>query len=269
MKRKVFLYLVLAVTCLSVSISLTIFGQQDANKSAGEDFSSLKLSLMTNKMDFLPYEPIPTVIVLKNETSSPIIGHSQLEFKGKFIRILVTRENGDSRVITNLSAESCKCERPEQVSILPGQSFQTSDIFFNLHNAFSTPGLFNIRAVLSNADRSEEITSEAVAVRIIEPEGSNLAAYDFLKSEMGQNNFLFSGIGKDETYKKLETTFNGSLYSDYARYFIGSRYLFKGNYEKAEPLLRLSVQLGDFVFIDEAKNRLSQVLTLKAKQGPN
>jgi hypothetical protein len=252
------------VTLLVCVLGLIVLGQQRTNVTSTESFSKLSLRLAPSKQEFLPFEPIPLTIILKNDSSDYVTGHSQIGFKEKYLKLLVRNESGQEKELTSLSPVSCKCDKPRNKQISPGQSFQTNEIFFNLHNAFPMPGSYQIQAVFRDANWVNETKSKPITIKIIEPVGVDLEASNFLEKQMKGHSFVFAGLGREQVYNDLTMRFPGTLYADYATYFLGSKYLTKGEYERADPLLRQALQRKDLVFREEAIKQLKKVDQLRS-----
>lgn len=268
MKQKIFLLLVFAGLSIFFTID-SILGQQRIDEVSTVSFSNLTLRLALAKQDFLPFEPIPLTLMLSNETSVPVIGHSEIGFDDNYIKLLVTNESGEAIKVSDLSPIRCKCGKPRDVQVLPGQKFQKSGFFYNFPKTFLTPGAYQLQAVFQDANKQREIKSEPVTIRITEPTGAEFDAYNFLKNKMEKNGFLFSGMGSEEIYNDLATRFIGTLYSDYGAFIISGKYIAAGDYEKAESLLRRAAQRENFAFkegVIKGLNRVNELRTTNKQQ---
>lgn len=263
MKQKIFLLLVFAGLSIFFTMA-AISGQQRIHEVSTGSFSNLILRVALAKQDFLPFEPIPLTLSLSNETSVPVIGHSQLRFDRNHIKLLVTNENGETKEVSDLSPIRCKCEKSKDTQILPGQRFQERGVFYNFPKAFLTAGTYQLQAVFQDAKQQNEIKSEPVTIRITEPTGAEVEAYNFLKDKMEKNGFLFSGMAREEIFDDLATRFNGTLYSDYGAFIISGKYLAAGDYEKAESLLRRAAQRENFAFKEGVIKAFNRVKELRA-----
>lgn len=266
MKKNILLS-VLAVLSMVCTV-ITIMGQQRTDEVPTESFSNLTLRVSIAKQDFLPFEPVPLTLMLSNDTPFPVIGYSQLRFDGNHIELLVTNENGKAIKISDLSPVRCKCEKPRDVQIEAGQKFQERGVFYNFPKAFLISGTYEIQVIFYDADRQNEIKSEPITIRITEPTGAEVEAYNFLKIKMEKNGFLLSGLGNQEIYDELATRFSGTLYSDYGALIISGKYLAGGDYEKAESLLQRAAQRENFALKEEVIKALNRVNELKRQDKP-
>ena len=78
-----------------------------------------------------------------------------------------------------------------------------------------------------------------MTVRIVEPVGIDLAAYEFIKGS-GQAGQWFWHIDEStiRLWEDLTTIYGGSRYADYATLNLGERYVFRKEYNKAIEFLQ-------------------------------
>lgn len=251
--KKIDLQVVIMLVVFTVTTTVIAVLGQNAKYTVEDDFSLLTLDLTTNKQNILPFEPLLVNLKLENTTSKSIRGHSKLDFSRKFVEFLVTDQEGNPIRIPGRSPVTCKCTLPEQISIQPGQRFEKEEVFYNFHEAFSKPGIYKIQAVLKNLERDAEIKSNQVSIRIIELSSLEKDAYNFLKDKVKRNKFFFAGVGESDAYDKLEILFPGTLYSDYASYFVGIRYLEQKQYVEAKGHFNRISKREGFVFDDDLR----------------
>lgn len=85
------------------SLILLIFS---SNKTISQQTPSLKdltLTIATTKQTFLPLEPIPLTLTVKNNTAQPITAYIDLSFVGRRIKIFVQGPNAEEIEIQQLS----------------------------------------------------------------------------------------------------------------------------------------------------------------------
>ncbi len=114
-----------------------------------------------------------------------------------------------------------------------------------------------------DAKWSNEIKSNVLTVRILQPEGLNLEALKYIKT-LSASSYFFSGVGfssEAEQRTALEVftaKFGETLYGDYAAFLLGERYFYDKDYTRADAQFSLLANKADFVFADRAKKYIEK-----------
>lgn len=237
----------------------------DAQTQIGQ-FRELTFSIKPARPSFVPLEPIPLKLTLENRTASRILAHPGLDFSTNYIKISIEKPNGTLVDIGQLSYVGCRCFS-KNVEMLPGAKFEKFQVLnFQLDRYFNEVGQYKIKANFMSLDGNQTVISPWTTFNIAQPSGSNFAAYDFLKQQ--KNLSLFLCCYDNESVQDLKTFINifpESAYSDYIRYLLVSHYLHQENDEKAKEQLVKLQDNKDFVYAEDVKTKLKQIVSKTRK----
>lgn len=247
-----------AAFSLFLMLGLPAMARQDSTTKVGS-FSDLTLALSTPKTTYVRAEPIPLSISLTNRTSQSITGHSAIGFRAHRVRLYVTSQGQSKKIETLTDRHSLTEVSP--VTMPPGKSFDVQELLYiDLEKSFSEPGSYEIQAVLSDAEGHHETRSAPLTITMGEPEGVDLAAYEFLKKQ-GRLSRLFNDTTKRPTRIELQrfvTEFADSSYGDYARIVLGVEYSLDGEQKKAIEQLTVVAKKTNSSFAREAAEYLKK-----------
>ena len=237
---------------------------QQSSTAQRSDFSKLTLKINSTKEVFVELEPIPITLNLRNESGQAILAHSALDLSDNFVKLFIIEEGGQTGEIQNLSPVTGNtAAAPREIG--PGESLEAKQVLaFHLDKTFPRPGDYRIQAVLHDARWSNEIKSNVLTVRVLQPEGLNLEALKYIKT-LGASSYFFSGVGftsEAEQRTALEVftaKFGETLYRDYAAFLLGERYFYDKDYTRADAQFSLLANKADFVFADRAKKYIEKI----------
>lgn len=235
---------------------------QQTNQTNTRPFSDLTFKIAPTRETFLLMEPITLNISLSNDTASPIPGHQYIDFNGLFVDLDVTNQNGDKMRISSLPTLRAMKEGIENKPIPPNQRFEVTDVFYTMHRYFPDTGTYKLEATLRDATGQQEIKSEPVIIKIIEPTGRDRLAYNFLKTKTVRPFFFNGDVRDNEGFKHLENIanqFGDTNYGDYAGFVIANKYRFRGDNVRAKTMLQRLLLRPNFVFIEGARRLLAQI----------
>ncbi len=242
-----------------------------AVQTVGQDvlpFPSLTLEITSAKGNFAPLEPIPITLKLNNETGKRVSGHTDIGFSQNHVELfLVSPEGSVERV--EIPKPVSKLLEVGQKVFQPGESYRSIQLItVRSNDILSKPGEYHVQAVIHGANWYEEIKSNFLSVRIVDPEGPNKQALDYIRSKAARSD-LFAGFdlsGSPEaldTLEGLSNNFGNSIYGDYASFRLGEFYFYKKEYAKAKAHLDKLAEKRDFTFADKVSDYRDKI---KAKQ---
>jgi hypothetical protein len=178
----------------SLVLVLLISATTAAQRPEWSGFKDLTLEITAPKERYLQLQPVPLIMTLSNKTDRVLNGHFALEFSARYVRMSVRRvgaEWRDAGQLTGLIADVYVKPR----AINPGDKFTDNDILsFRTEEIFPGPGTYELKARLGCGDGSQIIESPPITLRIAEPEGRNLEAYNFLRRQT-KPEYFFTGFG--------------------------------------------------------------------------
>jgi hypothetical protein len=227
------------------------------------DFSRLTLEVSTTKDSFLRLEPIPLILTMSNKTGHAVMGHTALDFSSRLIKVFVSRNGGTEQAVNNLSPVSI-LQSVTTREIKAGESHESKQLLsLDLGNIFPQAGTYKIRATLLDVEGDKEISSRHLNIKIVEPEGINRRAFDYIKSRPNAS-YFFSGLELADTEQALVNNeqfafdFEETEYADYMNYRLGTLYFAKEDFHKAKVhFLKLSTK-EKFIYKDKAAEYLQK-----------
>lgn len=260
-------HMTLVLSCLfaitlTSSASVTYYQQ---NTEQALPFSYLTLTTATPKEEYLLLEPIPITLTVSNETQRPILGHTALEFTNKFVELLVTKESGETRKAHDQSVFSILSPREPTRLIAPGERHQVDQtLLLHLGEDFPRAGTYKIQAVLKDVLGNEQIQSNFITIRIVEPRGRDRAALQYIAASRNASNF-FTGVGfsnSEESRRVWEdfvASFGESQYGDHAAFKLGEFYFARRDYVKALRHFDKLSKKDRFVFVERVREYLKKI----------
>ena len=254
--------LFVAPLALFAGLSVSQSAQQQNGSVRALTFSNLTLEIATtNKKEFVKLEPMPITLTLSNKTTQTILGHGTLGFSANLVKLFVARGDGKGQEIQQLSPF------PEEVFIKPiemkpGDGFHTKELLsLNLDNIFPQPGEYQIYAVLFDPNSKREVKSNKLTVQILQPEGIDRQAFEFIQTNSRSANLLSGRYlsGNQRAQNALEMfvqIFDKSVYGDYASFLLGELYFTQEEYNRAAEQFNKVANKADFVLADRAQKYL-------------
>ncbi len=259
MKKNSFAFIVL----LNMLVSIFIVPSFAQTLPAPANFLDLTLEITSTKQEFVQLEPIPLILKLSNKTQYPIVARTALDLSAGFIELYTIRENGEPVKIQNLTPiRGLVVVRPG--TIKPGESFQTKELLtLDLDKIFRQAGSYQIDAVLRNGEGKQEIKSNRLTARIVEPVGLDLQPFNYIK-KYANPSYFFSGLGlhdskqAQDVLKGFVVNFRDSSYGDYGALRLGSFYFVRKEFANAIGQLNgIAYKIG-FVHADRCLYYLVQ-----------
>jgi hypothetical protein len=262
-----------AIILLTIlAINLIALTRNQISFPNDSDFSKLKLEISSTKKEFLQLEPIPIVLTLSNKTPQRIVGHSAINISQNYVKLFVSQNGGAMQEIETLTLNrKLVVAMPKEIG--PGEHYQSKQLLtLNLDGIFPHPGTYQIQAVLMDTDGKKKIKSDQLNIRIVEPQGLDNQAFEYIKSQGESSNFFY-GVdlpGSKNTPELMEafsSQFAESVYGDYAAFILGEFYFYKEEFEKASKKFDKVAKKQDFVFADKAKDYLAKAREKLGKTG--
>jgi len=224
---------------LFVGLSVSPHAQQEHRAARATTFSNLTFEIATDKKEFVRLEPIPVTLTLSNKTDHTIPGHGALGFSANLVKVFVARNDDKPHEIQQLSPFAAEVVvRP--VEMRPGESFQAKELLaLNLGAVFPEPGAYRLYSVLFDPNSKQQVRSNTLSVHILEPEGIDRQAFEFLQANSKDANLLsgryLSGNRKAQNALEMFVRiFDKSVYGDYAAFLLGELYFEQEEYDRAK-----------------------------------
>jgi len=244
---------------MAVGIIIFTSSASRASAQSGEGFSKLTLKMQSTKDRFVLLEPVPLILTLKNETAEPIEGHSAIEISQNYIKLFVKDAGNETRQIKEVSLNRKLVGASVQM-LEPGKEYQSKQILsLNLDELFPRPGTYRLHATLINNNGKKEIKSNTITIHVLEPEGIDQQAFEYIK-EKGTPATFFSAVNlpnsknTPDVVEEFVYNYSGSVYGDYATFLLGEFYFGNKDYAKAQEKFSKIAGRSDFILADKAKD---------------
>ena len=226
-------------------------------------FMDFTLTLATPQVRYVELQPIPLVITLKNETNETLMGHTVLDFSSGYLQVYVDRGAGPQK-IEELSVVQALV-RTTSREFKPGEEVTTTEsLNLKLDKIFSKHGTYKLQARLTSSDGKETISSKPIKVEIVQPEGMDAQALEFIRAN-DEPGYFFAGplaMEKPEKLQVLENfvaIFGETAYGNDASFRLGQVHAAKHEYQKARKLFEKLSKKSDYAFAGEATEYLKQI----------
>ena len=241
--------------------TIVIWGRgQSAPQDTG--FTKLTFTMKTSKAKYVELEPIPIVLTLKNETNEPLPGHTVLEFTSGYVQVYVAREHGPQQIKLSLGK---KLTKPQPRELKLGETAEVMDTLnLKLDEVFPKPGTYQLQARLLSSDGKETISSKPVEVEIVQPEGMDAQALEYIRAT-DEPGYFFTGSGltvKPEKLQKLENfvaIFGETAYGNDATFLLGQVHTARREYAKARKLFEKLSNKSDSPIASKASEYLKRI----------
>jgi hypothetical protein len=213
----------------------------------GEGFKDLTFTMTASVRKILPLEPLPIAYEVANKTDHAIESHVYLRLPDGFIRIYIGKEGEPSeRIEPSGPWPYAGYVGPDERELKPGFSAKEVGYIYNCRGSgyerkgarylFPEPGRYRLRAELESVDRKETVPSNVLEVEVLQPEGDDAGAYQFLRGLPVENygNLLlqdmWTSVPKraEDFLAKSEHIlhmFPRSRYASYLRRTVGEAYV--------------------------------------------
>lgn len=252
------LLLVLTVSLAAAGISQNPQGRAEEKEAPG--FSSLTLHLATTKHRYIRLEPVPVVLRLSNPTRRKVEATTTLNIEANEVELIITDPAGQEKRIRGLSSQS-SFYSPGVLTIKPGESYSEKQVLaLALNDIFRESGKYHLQVGLYDRASREQILSNTVSVSIVEPEGLDGSAFNYLTNNVDPSTF-FESVSRSSPAKAEEFVelYGESVYADYVTYLLGRYYWNHEKYDKAEKHFEKLSKKPDFVFAERVKGYMEKL----------
>jgi hypothetical protein len=213
-------------------------------------FSDLTLELTAPKQNLVQLEPIPIILTLRNKTAYSIISQTTLDFAAGRVQLFIIEDNREPVRIQNISPIA-KFVVVDPGPIRPGERRQTKELLnIALDKVFPQPGSYQIQAVLRDDREKQQIKSNLLTLRVLEPTGLDMQAFDYLKHRTNPS-YFFSGLEAEKTESQLlefVSNFRDSSYGDHAAFLLSHLYFARKDHQRL--IEQLNGFRSDFIHAD-------------------
>ena len=230
--------------------------------SISGQFQDFTLTLATPKAQYLELQPIPLVITLKNETEAPLVGHNALEFGSGFLQLYVDRGDGPQEISVSPFTKTIFAPPRE---FKPGEEVQKLErLSFKLNKVFPQPGSYRLHVRLNSHDGKESVSSKAIEVQIVEPDGLDAHALKFIR-DYSDPAYFFTGIRavknpeQQQALENFVAIYGQSTYADEAAFALGEVQYARRDYQKARKSFEKLSKKSDYASAGEATEYLKQI----------
>ncbi len=197
-------------------------------------FSDLTFKISTPKKEYLPLEPIPIHMELTNTHDKEIVG-SVKYFSERLITYHDnTRTEFDSLTHLRLTA----CGPSLQVPKFVPQASVSKELLltYQLDVIFPVPGEYQVQLILENGysttRKTETVISDKMNIKIIQPQGSEIAAHAFYSDPDLQDSMQGKMVFREKEERQaclrkareFLKSFNKSVYHQWVKEFFMRHY---------------------------------------------
>ena len=146
----------IGVLLCALFLASIVSGQQSGQTDTSS-FSNLTFKVAPIRETFLPMEPIVLNLSLSNNTNSPILGHTYIDFNSAHVDLYVSNQQGDKMEMGGLRTEIANRGATQNKPIPPNYRVNITDVFYTLHRYFPQTGTYTFEFVLRGTKRGEEV----------------------------------------------------------------------------------------------------------------
>jgi hypothetical protein len=259
MKSKVTFYAMLLALIIALGTAIALSQSEDFTS---QDIKRLNLQVKPDKESYLPGEVITLNFKVLNNSVEPVLLPKSVDVQTGQLQIFIADENGQYNQYIGPRWGLADVISKKAVKLAPGESFETSATV--LHNqtieiahlseiaaaeiakgrikteyALPKPGMYFIKAILSDDKLTNKIESEPISVIIEEPQGVDLEVWNKIKDDGNFALFMQTGELKERQEGPKTKQIVASL-SEIERSFPTTRYISKirSGLAKQRALLR-------------------------------
>lgn len=246
-------------TMIAAGAFLSVIKAQQNDASEVGKFSELTLEISSKKNRFVRLEPIPVTFTLSNQTEREIPGHTSLSLGSKYLDLYIQHDGGEMQKIEYPAKE------PRYFGVTPrnikqGERFNRRHLIsLQLDQLFPAAGVYRLQVVFQDDKLKEMIKSNIIDIKIVEPTGVDLEAFNYLSTQVDASDF-FEGVIRPSPEKVSEFVdrFGDSSYAPYAIYQLGQFHFIRGDYPEATRMLGKLAGQPDFVFSEQVLDYLNK-----------
>jgi len=252
-------------------VSLAAFAQkslvQQTNK---DDFEEMSFEVSVKKDNYLPIEPIFAEFSFTNKTKDLITtdipnflqeSKVKIYFEGKVIEI------------EHLGAMSENTEVRFPSSFKPNQIYKKEEMLGPSVGWYLTqPGTYQLQFVLHNSDGTKILKSNLIDIEVKTPQGTDKDAFDFLNKHrdfFGLSSWVSQERKCEDLLKTFVNKYGESVYSELAISTLGSTYLARGEFDKAQVEFEKISSSDNKYIADNAKKSLAEIEMKRASLKKN
>jgi hypothetical protein len=267
-------------------VTLSLVGVAQATTEANS-LQSLTLKILVDQKEILPLEPVQVTLSLANETDTAILARTIFSHSvGGPLQVFIAAGDGpfqtfdpsDWPIVDYLT-------NPKGTTFAPGWKDTVSAVLYDTRSGdpdktdqpwrfvLPNPGTWRVKATLKDLDGKQQIESNIVTFKAVEPVGEDAQAYAFLKGlqnrkdkdERGRH-VSYSGFLTSSYLPHVETLqeeflakFPNSRYARYLYYTLGRKYSTgqgKGGIQRGLEYLEKAGGYKDFFQAPEALGHL-------------
>jgi len=244
------------------AVFMIALGSARVSAQTAGQFQDFTLVLETPKTQYLELQTIPLVITFKNDTKTPLTGHTVLEFGASFVHLYIDRPDGPqeipvSMMIRDVFADPHVFQPGEQIK-------RTTALNYRLNNVFPNPGTYRLHVRLRSLDGKDTISSKPMEVEIVKPNGADAQALQFILDHSNPA-YFFTGIQavkNPEQLKVLENfvdVYGDSSYGDDASFALAGVQFAERDYQKARTSLEKLLKKPNYFFAAEVSDYLKMI----------
>ncbi len=263
--------LVIATTGLSQQNSQDFNHRQTQSSRANEivNFQDLTFKITTAKENYLKLEPITLNIEMSNDKDYPITGHFYVEFSEPGTKLLIgTTKDNLIDTKRSFSMRTASGKGTNQLINPKQRQTSTQTLDLRLDELFPVEGEYYLQLAVKDFTGTQELFSNIIKIKINEPTGKDLAAYQYIKGFSG-NQFSRLSFSKQQA-KYFIDNFPDTTYTDQIMFFLADSFFSDKEYQTAikyfKVLLNKNFPLNNEVLAKLVKANLEMDNQKEAKQ---
>jgi hypothetical protein len=269
MRNKMIGFLVVLMIVISAIIGAGFQQTRLTIVEAQTTTAKLTFEISTSQNKYVQLEPIPFNFKLSNQTNEPIRWRG-IPMIGQDIKFLVRGEDGQE---VRWDGKGFGLIGTTFSVIQPGQEIWRKDILTSvptLEEILSRPGRYEIRAEFrynngANEKQKEVIVSNPITINILEPNGVDRQAYNYIKQVIEPARYRERASGEVfQLQQNFLDNYGNSVYAKYIAIELASGY--KGSGENAKAKRELcKIHNVNFYFSEQVRRNIWE---LEAKLHP-
>jgi len=247
-----------------------VLAQTSAQNVEYRPFTDLSLKISVPGRAPLLLQPIPIVLKLNNQTNQPIMGPASVEFNRCRINLYVQKVGSDKREEILLSSYT-PFVLFKDVPIPARTDYQAKEwLAVGLNKYFPDAGMYELQAVLTNADGSQQIQSNKIYLQIETPSGIDRDVYQLIKNSKSPDYFFDGGGFKKvkDTLDDIAIRYPNSAYTQGANFMLGKANFYRKDYQKALKHLQKLENDSNFIHNEKVRKHLDEIREILTNSTP-
>ncbi|HEX9927992.1 MAG TPA: hypothetical protein VGB02_05525 [Pyrinomonadaceae bacterium] len=249
--------------CIALAAGIQL--KQSRKVVAQSETAKLAFDLAVSQNNYVLLEPIPFQFKLANRTNTPITWRGLLMF-GSNLDLLIRYENGEE---FRWEGQNRFLGSPITgfVTLQSGQEIQRKDMLGGsqiLEKVFSRPGKYEVRAEFrydknSQSGQRETILSNSVTINIVEPNGVDRQAYNYIKQVVEPARYRERASSELlQLQQNFLDNYGNSVYAKYIAVEVASGYKASGENAKAKKEL-CKIHDVNFYFSEQVRRSIWEI----------